>query len=449
MPRKKHQTASKKVPIAPVERWMVPVRSFLEIEAASGVTLVLCAILALVLANSPWASWFANFWKMPVSFSIGGFEIEGDLGHLIINDAMMTIFFFVVGLEVKREIVRGELRDPKKALLPIVGAIGGVVTPSLLYSMLQSGEVGQRGWAIPMATDIAFVVGILALFGSRIPFTLKIFLLTLAIVDDLVAVIVIAAFFTKSISMGYLALASLGLGGTYLLNKIGVRSIAVYFALGCAIWIAFHLAGVHPTIAGVLLGLLTPATAWIGRRTFMEVFADFWDSIRDDDNNSEKLPVDVEQLQFVARESLSPLHRLELSLHPWVAFFVMPVFALANAGVPLEPTAIGHPIAVSIAVSLVIGKPVGILVFCYLAIQTGLTRLPDGVRWSTFIAGAFLGGIGFTMSLFLNALSFPSADFPDLEAAGKVGTLIGSLISSGIGCALMLYSVRKRADPEM
>jgi len=361
---------------------------------------------------------------------------------------LMTIFFFVVGLEVKREIVGGELRDPKKALLPIIGAIGGVITPSLIYAMLQSGEAGQRGWAIPMATDIAFVVGILALFGSRIPFTLKIFLLTLAIVDDLVAVIVIAAFFTKTILMDYLALASLGLGVTYFLNKIGVRSVAVYFAIGSVIWIAFHKAGVHPTIAGVLLGLLTPASAWIGKRTFMEVFADFWESIRDTDSESEKLPVDIEQLQFVARESLSPLHRLELSLHPWVAFFVMPVFALANAGVPLEASAVSHPVAVSIAVSLAIGKPVGILLFCFLAIQTGLTRLPEGVRWSTFIAGAFLGGIGFTMSLFLNALSFPSSEFPDLESAGKVGTLMGSLISSALGCALMVYSLRRRLRPD-
>jgi NhaA family Na+:H+ antiporter len=204
---------------------------------------------------------------------------------------------------------------------------------------------------------------------------------------------------------------------------------------------------VHPTIAGVILGLLTPATAWIGKRTFVEVFAEYWDRVLQDEDDSQPLPVDVEQLQFVARESLSPLHRLEIALHPWVAFFVMPVFALANAGVTLELKALTDPIALSIAMALVIGKPLGITLFCFLAILLGWTKLPAGVSWSMFVAGAFLGGIGFTMSLFLNALAFPYEEFPAMESAGKIGTLMGSLISAVIGCTLLIQSLRQKNQP--
>jgi NhaA family Na+:H+ antiporter len=442
MANKKQPASSKSIPERPVQRWLVPVKSFLEIEAASGVILLLCTVVALVVANSPWAKPFAEFWHTHVGIVIGDYGLQGELGHLVINDALMTIFFFVVGLEVKREIVAGELRDPRKALLPIVGALGGVVTPATIYLLFQSGELGQRGWAIPMATDIAFVVGILALFGSKVPFGLKIFLLTLAIVDDLVAVSVIAIFFTEDISISYLGLAMLGFGTTYLFNRIGVRSVAIYLLIGIGVWICFHHAGVHPTIAGVVLGILTPAKAWIGKPTFVEVFQEFWERLSGDDDDPDEIPVNVEQLQFVAREALSPLHRLEMFLHPWVAFVVMPIFALANAGVSLDLQAMGDPVSIAIAAGLAVGKPLGIILFCSVAIAAGWSRLPDGVRWSTFVAGACLGGIGFTMALFLNSLAFPSDTYPELESAGKVGTLMGSCISAAIGCGLMLWASR-------
>ncbi len=360
----------------------------------------------------------------------------------------MTIFFFVVGLEVKREIVGGELRDPRKALLPIVGALGGVLTPATIYLMFQSGELAQRGWAIPMATDIAFVVGILALFGSKIPFGLKIFLLTLAIVDDLIAVLVIAIVFTEGISMSYLTIAILGFVFTYFLNRIGVRSVAIYLMVGSGIWIAFHHAGVHPTIAGVVLGLLTPAKAWIEKPTFVEVVQNYWEKLNgtEVDEDDADLPVDIEQLQFIAREALSPLHRLEMFLHPWVAFVIMPVFAFANAGVQLEVSALTDSVSLAIAAGLAIGKPLGILLFCSVAIWLGWTQLPKGVRWPTFIAGACLGGIGFTMALFLNSLAFPADQFPELESAGKVGTLMGSCLSAAVGCGLLIWSTRKPAS---
>lgn len=368
--------------------------------------LLTCTAVALGLANSPAAAWFASLWKTAVSVSVGGFTIAGDLGHLVINDGLMTIFFFVVGLEIKRHMVHGELRDPRKALLPMFAALGGVVMPAAIYLALQWGEPGQRGWAVPMATDIAFVVGFLALFGSRVPFGLKILLLSLAIVDDLVAVLIIAFVFTETIAWSWLALAGVAFGLIYVFQRIGVRSIGVYAWVGIFIWFAFLQSGVHPTVAGVMLGLLTPARAWLG-------------------------------------EAGSPLQRLEDGLHPWVAFGIMPLFALANAGVLLEASALAEPVAMAVAVSLAIGKPVGILLLCLLAVRSGVTSLPDGVTWPMLAGGACLAGIGFTMALFLNSLAFPGAAFADAASAGKIGTLAGSMVSAVIG-AIVLSSALKR-----
>lgn len=437
MAHQPHRESTDKIPVPRVAQWLVPVKRFMHIEATSGVVLMLCTLIALIIANSSWSHAFEKFWHTHVAFEFGRLKIDGHLGHLIVNDILMTIFFFVVGLEVKREAVAGELRDPRKALLPIVGAIGGVVTPALIYLALQYGQEGQRGWAIPMATDIAFVVGILALFGSRIPFGLKIFLLTLAIVDDILAVLVIATVFTESIAWGYFFMALAGFALCALLNRIGVREIPIYVLVGVAIWVGFYKAGIHPTIAGVALGLMTPARAWIGNKTFLEVMADFWDRIRDE-HEHEHVPVNLEQLQFLARESHSPLHRLEMGLHPWVAYAIMPIFALANAGVVLDPVALTSGVSIAVAMGLVIGKPLGIFLFCFLAVKLGWTRLPKGVSWPIFLGGACLGGIGFTMALFLNALSFPVEEFPVLEGAGKIGTLLGSAISAVLGTLLLL-----------
>jgi len=439
MAHQPHRESTDKIPVPRVAQWLVPVKRFMHIEATSGVVLMLCTLIALIIANSSWSHAFEKFWHTHVAFEFGRLKIDGHLGHLIVNDILMTIFFFVVGLEVKREAVAGELRDPRKALLPIVGAIGGVVTPALIYLALQYGQEGQRGWAIPMATDIAFVVGILALFGSRIPFGLKIFLLTLAIVDDILAVLVIATVFTESIAWGYFFMALAGFALCALLNRIGVREIPIYVLVGVAIWVGFYKAGIHPTIAGVALGLMTPARAWIGNKTFLEVMADFWDRIRDEhEHEHEHVPVNLEQLQFLARESHSPLHRLEMGLHPWVAYAIMPIFALANAGVVLDPVALTSGVSIAVAMGLVIGKPLGIFLFCFLAVKLGWTRLPKGVSWPIFLGGACLGGIGFTMALFLNALSFPVEEFPVLEGAGKIGTLLGSAISAVLGTLLLL-----------
>jgi NhaA family Na+:H+ antiporter len=458
-----------KIPVPRVAIWLIPVKRFLHIEATSGIVLMLSTLIALVIANSSWDQAFEKFWHTHVAFEFGKLKIDGHLGHLIVNDILMTIFFFVVGLEVKREVVAGELQDPRKALLPIIGAIGGVIVPALIYLAMQFGQEGQRGWAIPMATDIAFVVGILALFGSRIPFGLKIFLLTLAIVDDILAVLVIATVFTETIAWGYLFMALAGFALCALLNRIGVREVPIYVIVGVAIWVGFYKSGIHPTIAGVALGLMTPATAWIGRKTFLEVMTDFWDRIRDEHEHEHEhehepghghghqnqqgnehehehkhgqLPVNLEQLRFLARESHSPLHRLEMGLHPWVAYAIMPIFALANAGVELDPVALTSGVSIAVAMGLALGKPLGIFLSCFLAVRMGWTKLPSGVNWPIFLGGACLGGIGFTMALFLNALSFPVDEYPGLEGAGKIGTLVGSALSAILGTLLLLVFTR-------
>jgi NhaA family Na+:H+ antiporter len=435
--------AAPDLPEAPVERWLAPVTRFLHIEAASGVVLLACTAVALALANSRAAEWFAAVWKIPVSLAIGRFALSGDVGHLIVNDGLMAIFFFVVGLEVKREMVHGELRDRRKALLPIFAALGGVVAPASIYLALQWGEPGQRGWAVPMATDIAFVVGLLALFGTRVPFGFKILLLTLAIVDDLVAVLIIAFVFTETLAWGWLGLAAGAFGVIYVFNHIGVRSVGVYVAVGVLIWLAFLQSGVHPTVSGVLLGLLTPAHAWIGRQTFADVLKAAWERASGEAGDPHGADADVGRTQFAVREAVSPLHRLEHGLHPWVAFGIMPLFALANAGVALSPSSLGEPVALAVGASLTIGKPVGIIIACVLAVRFRVTSLPEDVTWGMLTGGACLAGIGFTMALFLNALAFPVAEFPAFEAAGKIGTLAGSLVSAIIGAAILSLVLRR------
>lgn len=403
---------------------------------------MICTAAALGLANSPWAEAFRGFWQTHLRIGIGPWGLDESLLHWV-NDALMTIFFFVVGLEIKREIVAGELRDPKKAALPVMAALGGMIAPASIYWLLLGGQPGASGWGIPMATDIAFVVGFLALLGPRVPFGLKILLLSLAIADDLGAVLVIAVFYSTNISLGALLLAALGFGVTYFLNCLGVRRVAIYVVVGAFIWLAFLKSGIHPTVAGVLLGLLTPASAWVGERALIDVVADVLNSLRADQDGKPEYhhrPL-LGQLEMAARESTSPLERLEASLHPWVAFIIMPVFALANAGVSIELGALGHPVALGVAAGLVVGKPLGILVFSWLAVSVGLARLPSGVTWQVMLGAGCLAGIGFTMSLFVAGLALDG----ELLDASKIGTLAGSALSAIPGCILLLAFLPRRA----
>jgi NhaA family Na+:H+ antiporter len=420
----------------------------LEIESASGILLLFCTGFALLLANTAAAADYHAFWHTHVGIEIGTFKLGGELGYFFINDVLMTIFFFVVGLEIKRELVAGELRDPRKAALPVAAAIGGMIVPAGIYMALMSSQAGQppfRGWGIPMATDIAFVVGVMALLGPRVPFGLKIMLLSLAIVDDIGAVLVIAVFYSSGLNWVMLGLAALGFGLTYGLNRSGVRAVPVYVVVGAFIWLAVYKSGVHPTIAGVMLGLLTPASAWVGDKTLTEVLRD---ALSQNPEKGRDRHDTLREVGFAAREGVSPLERLEIGLHPWVAFLIMPLFALANAGVHVEANELENPVARAVAFGLLVGKPIGVLLFSYLAVRLGIAALPQGVNWWVLLGGGCLAGIGFTMSLFVANLAFEGYD-PHLLAAGKIGTLTGSIASALLGIAILLVVLGKRPSGEV
>lgn len=425
---------------APIQRFVRPFSYLLKIEAAGGLVLLACTILSLALANSAWSDRFAEFWRTPIGFRIGGYELTKSL-VVWINDGLMAIFFFVVGLEIKREMVFGELREFRKAALPAAAALGGMVVPAGIYLAFQHGQPGERGWGIPMATDIAFVVGLLALLGKRVPFGLKILLLTLAIVDDIGAVLVIAVAYTSDISFAYLAIAAVGFVVVHLCNRLGVRPIPVYVVLGAIIWFASLKSHVHPTVAGVILGLMTPARPWYSEQSLVRVADGVLHRLRQDGNETVDHKEAVRVLTTTARETVSPLDRLEKALHPWVAFAIMPIFAIANAGVTIDMNQVGHPVAIAVAVGLVAGKAIGILTFSWLAVRLGLARLPAGVSWRGLVGASCLAGIGFTMSLFIAGLALDES----LLNAGKTGTLVGSTISAVLGLSLLLL-VLPRAD---
>lgn len=427
-------TETSQLPALPVERWTRPLARFLEIESASGFVLVTCTIAALAIANSPWAEAYDHFWHTHLSIQWGSWTLEHSLAHWV-NDGLMTLFFFIVGLEIKRELVSGELRELRKAALPGIAALGGMLVPAAIYWSLRHGQEGEAGWGIPMATDIAFVVGMLAILGRRVPIGLKIMLLALAIVDDIGAVLVIALFYSSSIAVAWLAWAGLGLLITLVLRYIGVRSIGVYLLVGIGIWLACLYSGIHPTVAGVILGLMTPAQAWVRPTLVYDIATQAVAALREHSNHAPEHRTALRNLRAVAREADSPLERLESNLHVWIAFVVMPLFALANAGVKLELGALNDPIAWSVAAGLVIGKPLGIFVFCWLAVKVGLAQLPAGMNWSTMLGAGCLAGIGFTMSLFIANLALDEAHL----AAGKVGTLGGSVISAALGFVLLQW----------
>ncbi len=423
----------------PIRRLTAPIRRFLHVEAAGGGVLLICTAVALLLANSAWAKPIHDFWETGLRIGVGAWEVDKPL-HFWVNDLLMAVFFFVVGLEIKREIVAGELSSPKKAALPVIAALGGMLVPAGIYLAFDHSGPAARGWGVPMATDIAFVVGILAAFGSRVPFGLKIFLLSLAIADDMGAVLVIAVAYTDHLDVAMLALAAAGFGLVVVLNWLGVRLVGVYVLVGAGIWLAVYKAGIHPTVAGVLLGLLTPATAWLNRETLRLALTEVSGQLDDTSELVEIRPGDVAILWYAAREAVAPLQRLEDRLHPWVGFVIMPVFALANAGVEIRPAAILEPVALAIAAGLVLGKTLGILGFSWIAVKLGFASLPRGVTWPMMLAAGVLGGVGFTMSLFIANLALP----PELQAAAKTGILAGSTIAAVAGAGLLAWSVSSK-----
>ncbi len=382
-----------------VRRALAPVERFFAIEAASGILLLLAAVVALVWANSAWRDSYLALWHTPLGVRLGPFSFERDL-HFWINDGLMTIFFFVVGLEIRREIYCGELSEWRRAALPAVAALGGMVVPALLYLSFAAARETHSGWGVPMATDIAFAVGVLALLGKRVPPALRVLLLALAVIDDLGAIVVIALFYSDGVQISGLLVALLGLGLIYGLRALGVRSKVAYVPVGIVVWAGVYASGVHPTIAGVAIGLITPVNVWLGR------------------------------------ESVSPAESLIKSLHPWVAFGIMPLFALANAGVSLggvELEGASLRVVLGCAVGLIAGKPLGVWLASAIALRSNLATLPAGIGARQLLVLGFVAGIGFTMSLFIAQLAFKDAA---LLAAAKLGVLAASGIAACAGLAI-------------
>jgi NhaA family Na+:H+ antiporter len=434
----------------PIDRLRRPFDHFMHHQSTGGVLLFVGAIAALVLANSPWGTAFHHLWELPLGIDIGGFRLERTLHHWI-NDGLMALFFFVVGLELKREVVGGELSDPRKALLPVAAGFGGMIVPALLFVLFNPpGSDTNSGWGVPMATDIAFALGLMALLGSRVPTALKVFLTTVAIADDLGSVLVIAFFYTQEIGWNYLAIGGGALATMVLANLLGVRSYLFYGVVGIGlVWTAFLLSGIHATIAGVLAALTIPARTRLNEGQFLSRLRLLTDRFeRQDPNGLPTLSEDqlhtIGAIKRSAALAETPLQRLEQGLHPLVAFVILPLFAFANAGVelPQDPMmALQGTVFLGVLLGLVVGKPVGILLTCWLLLRTGVAKLGAGIRWGHLVGMAVLAGVGFTMSLFVNELAFTDAA-PVQQA--KLAILLASLIA-GSGGYLWLRAFAERA----
>lgn len=443
----------RKLPHKVVKNFLTPLESFYRLEAGSGILLMITTVIAMIWANSGAYHSYEAMLEFPLGIKLGAIEVTKSLHHWV-NDGLMVIFFFVVGLEIKRELIIGELSSPKKAALPLFAALGGMIIPALIYYSLNSQGVGKSGWGIPMATDIAFAVGILTLMSRKVPVALKIFLLALAIIDDLGAVLVIALFYTSSISAPALGVATIGILFTFFLKFAGIRRIPIYWLLGIVVWFAVLKSGVHATIAGVLLGLMTPVAPFYNLKRIPERFRKLVENINLGINkaNQQYTSLDhktfhsLEELEDVVVESRAPLDRLIHSLHPWVSYLIMPVFALFNAGVHISgdfsvSSFLSQPIAQGVILGLFVGKPVGVVLFSWLAVRLQMAQLPAGVSWTHMNAVGFLSGIGFTMALFIGHLALK---VPEVEIYSKLGILVASVMAGIVG--VVLLSICKDAN---
>jgi Na+:H+ antiporter, NhaA family len=414
------------------------VRRFLQTETSGGVVLVVAALVALVWANSPWHAAYEDLWRTQVTLRVGSMGVDDDLGH-VVNDGLMALFFLVVGLEIKRELVVGELRSWRAAALPVVAAAGGMVVPAALYTAFNLGGEGSSGWGIPMATDIAFAVGVLALLGPRVPAALKLFLLTLAIVDDVGAIVVIAVAYTDDLDLVALGVAAGAVAVALMCLRLRIWSPLVYVPLGVVCWLATYESGLHATLAGVVFGLLTPAQPLAPADVARE-----WASDMSDEPTAEEL----RSLTTVARESVSVAERVQHRLHPLTSFVVVPIFALANAGWRVTSDALSGTgagrVAAGVAVGLVVGKLAGVVGATALAVRFRVSRLPEGVSWPQLVGVAAVAGVGFTVSLFITELAFE--DQPALENAAKLAVLAASVLASAVG-AIVLTAAARRSGP--
>jgi Na+:H+ antiporter, NhaA family len=439
-----------------VDRLLAPFRRFARTASAGGLVLLAATAVALVWANSPWAETYHHLWETPLTIGVGAWRAQWSLHHLI-NDGLMTVFFFVVGLEIKREVLAGELKSLRSASLPMVGALGGMVIPAALYALVNRGGTGAGGWGVPMATDIAFALGVLALLGDRVPTGLKVFLAALAIVDDIGAVLVIALFYSGGVAWGALATAGAILLVAIGANAAGFRRPWTYGTFGILLWAAVLASGVHATVAGVLLAMAIPVRTRLDEPAFLAAArraVDDFDAAavvtaRDPDTtvlSNTQHHTALEELETLCQEAQPPLIRLEHALHGIVSFGIMPLFALANAGVSLgadAARAAASPVALGAVLGLALGKPLGIAGFSWLAVRLGFAALPTGVTWPMLAGAGVLGGIGFTMALFIAGLAF--AD-PALLEAAKLGIFTASAITGVAGWLVLRRTTSSRSE---
>jgi NhaA family Na+:H+ antiporter len=425
---------------------LLPAERFIYSETISGALLLVCAMAALGWANSPWSQSYFALRDTSVSLQIGSFLVDLDLHHWI-NDGLMAIFFFVVALEIKRELIFGDLSDVRKAALPVAAALGGMIFPAGIYFALNFGGAGAPGWGIPMATDIAFAVAILALLGSRVPSSLRLFLLTVAIADDVGSIFVIAIYYTAHFSVPAMGVAVAVLGLMLAMRWLGFRSTLAYLFPAVLFWVAMLKSGVHATIAGVILGAITPAKSPGSRSTFVETVRGILPRVRDslDKDKSERDEVILGRIEELARQTESPLERMERLVHPWTSYLVLPVFALVNAGVALSAEfvrqAFTSVVTWGVMAGLLVGKVVGVTGFAWLAVRLGWATLPGDVAWRHIVGAGLIGGVGFTVSLFITGLAF--TDQVLVEEA-KVGVLVASLVAGLAGYLFLLLMSREK-----
>jgi NhaA family Na+:H+ antiporter len=435
-------------PSAPPETWEPllrfaqlagrPLERFLRIEAASGILLLVAAAVALAWANSPWAEGYVELWHTPLGIRIGSFSFERTL-EWFVNDGLMVIFFFVVGLEIRREIHDGELSAWRRAALPAAAALGGMLVPAGLYLAFAGAPDTRSGWGVPMATDIAFAVGILTLLGKRVPAALRVLLLALAVIDDLGAIVVIAVFYSSGVAPSGLLIAALGFVGVLVLQRLGVRAKLAYVPPSIVAWAGIYAAGIHPTIAGVIVGLMTPVRAWLGPDGFLVSVrkeVEQLSTATQDELSSHELGEALRHVNVARREALSPAESLIETLHPWVAFGIMPIFALANAGVTVAGGSLDGAswrVITGVAIGLVVGKPVGVLFMSWLALRLRIGTLPAGMAVRHLVVLGVVAGVGFTMALFIAQLAFTDAR---LLAAAKLGVLAASGAAAVLGLVL-------------
>ena len=427
----------------------VPIQTFIHTEEVGSLILLLGAAGALAWANSPWSQSYADFWHTYVSFDIHVFAISENLEHLV-NEGLMAVFFFLVGLEIKRELLHGELSSVRKAALPVVAAVGGMAAPALVYFLFNGTGANADGWGVPMATDIAFALGVLALLGKRMPAELRVFLLGLAVVDDLGVIAVIATFYTDTIHW-----ANLGLGlAMFVLIagciRMGVRSMGFYLILCVVMWQFFLESGIHATLAGVLVAAIVPSRPDLERREYAGAVEDLLHDLNlamanDDQEKAEGV---VEQIEKLSRRTERPLERLEDMVHPWVSFVILPIFALANAGIVFSSDsmsgALASNVTLGVALGLLVGKPLGVLGMTWLAVRTGLGQLPSGVGWRHILGVGFLAGIGFTVAIFVAAIAF---DSPSVVGQAKMGIFCASLLAGGAGYLFLRFMGARTPGP--